>query len=212
MVEVYAKGTRYLNLLNGTAMGFMAPFGFYLITAWMGPAKPYPEAATIMALAAIGYHLHVITGPATTYFQGTHKPWRPLLGLLIPQLLIAGCGLFWLLRVQDDGLLAVVAAMAIARVLSSLIFLAQTNREMRYGQLRFLWSVLLPGLMPYTIGYGLWHFTQTWMSGISLARLDLLPVLAGLGMGYLVMTGLIFLVVFANRQERSSILRRFKRA
>ena len=212
MVEVYAKGTRYLNLLNGTAMGFMAPFGFYLITAWMGPSKPYPEAATIMALAAIGYHLHAITGPATTYFQGTHKPWRPLLGLLIPQLLIAGCALIWLLRLQEDGLLAVVAAMAIARVSSSLIFLAQTNRAINYGQLRFLWSVLLPGLMPYGIGYGLWHLTQNWMSGISLERLDLLPVLAGLGMGYIVVTGLIFLAVFANRQERSSILRRFKRA
>ena len=211
MIDVYAKGTRYLNLLNGTAMGFMAPFGFYLITAWMGPTRIYPEAATIMAFAAIGYHMHVITGPATTYFQGTNRPWRPLFGLLVPQLLLAGLGLLGLLKLEDDALLAVVAAMAIARVLSSLVFLAQTNLLIGFGQLRFIGSVLLPGLMPYAVGYGLWYSTRTWMSGISLQRLDLLPVLAGLGVGYLVLTGLVFLAVFANRLERSSILRRFKR-
>jgi O-antigen/teichoic acid export membrane protein len=210
IVAIYARGTRYLNLLNALAMGFMAPFGLDIITAWMGHPELYQEAATVMVFAAVGYHLHALTGPATTYFQGIHRPWRPLLGFLVPQLALAAAGLLLAMEVLGPGLLAVVAAMAGARVLSSLQFLVQTNHTLGYSNWRFLWFVLLPGLVPYGIGYGLEHAVRPWLESLGTSRFQLLPALAALGAAYTVAVLLAYLVL-STPDERALVRRKLLR-
>lgn len=210
IVTIYTRGTRYLNLLNGLAMGFMAPFGWALITLWVGSAVHYQEAATVLVFAAVGYHFHAITGPATTYFQGIHKPWRPLLVYLFPQLVLASAGLLLLMRWLGPGLLAVIAAMTAARVASSLLFLLVANRSLRYSQWRFFGYVLLPGLLPYAVGYALAHYSSGWLQSFGTARLDLLPPLIGLGFAYAVAI-LVVGVFFTTREERAQLGRRLRR-
>lgn len=211
IVKIYAQGTRYLNLLNGLAMGFIAPFGTYLIAAWMGADPAYGEAAAIMAWAALGYHLNIVTGPATTFYQGTHRPWRPLLGFSVPQLLLAGLGLLWAMAELGETVLAVVAAMAGARALSSLAFLMQANRSLGYSQGRFLWFVLLPGLAPYGLGYAFEWAARPWLSSLGTARIDLIPALAAAGLGYVAFVAVVLWGVFATREERAMLRRKLGR-
>jgi O-antigen/teichoic acid export membrane protein len=210
IVGVYARGTRYLNLLNGLAMGFMAPFGAFLIAAWMGHPENFEGAAEVLVYAAVGYHFHALTGPATTYFQGIHQPWRPLWAFLVPQALLGAAILFLALPVLGQGLLAVIVAMAAARVLSSLLFLAQANSALGYSQWRALGYVLLPGLLPYAVGYGLEYAVGPWLAGLGSSRWALLPALAGVGMAYGAAVLLLWLP-FSSQDERQWAKRRLLR-
>lgn len=207
IVRLYLQGTRYLNLLNGLAMGFMAPFGWLIITAWMGLNPAYHDAATIMSLAAVGYHLHALTGTATSYFQGTHRPWRPLLIYMVPQIFIVGAALVVAVMELGETILAVVAAMAAARVATSLLFLAHANTSLRVSQWRFLWFVLLPGLAPYGIGYACEYVAHPWLMTLGTTRLELLPVLVAMGVVYGLVSVLVLGVVFSTREERGRVMR-----
>lgn len=205
IVRIYLRGTRYLNLLNGLAMGFMAPFGLSIVTAWMGANPAFAEAAAILTFAAVGYHFHALSGPATTYFQGIKRPWLPLVGFLVPQLLLAGLALLPALAEWGPTLLAVVGAMAAGRVLSSLLFLAYTNRTLGLSQWRFLGFGLLPGLVPYGLGLGLEYLARPWLASVGTGRLQLIPALAGLGMAYVVLAGLVLWGGFSLREERAAV-------
>lgn len=204
IVRLYVQGTRYMNLLNGLAMGFMAPFGGLIITAWMGADPKYGDAISIMTLAAVGYHLHAITGTATSYYQGTHRPWRPLLVYMVPQIFVVGIGLVIAVMELGETILAVVAAMAGARVATSLLYLTHANTSLRLPQWKFWWYVLLPGLAPYGIGYACEYFARPWLATVGTTRLELLPVLVVLGVAYGV-AAVLGLAVFSTPEERQKI-------
>ena len=201
--RIYLRGTRYLNMLNGVAMGFMAPFGMAIVTVWMGADPRYREAGIIMALATIGYHLHVMTGMATSYFQSTHKAWRPLLAYMVPQMVLVALALAFGLVEFGPSLLLVVASMAGARALSSLFFLAHTNFSLQIPQWRFLWFVMLPGLMPYFLGYLVHYAAEPWLLTVGTGRFKLLPALAGLGVVYLGVVAFVFSTLLLDKGEKS---------
>lgn len=209
--RIYLRGTRYLNLLNGLAMGFMAPFGLGIVAAWMGPDPAYAQAAAVLVFAALGYHFHALTGPATTYFQGIKRPWVPLLGFLVPQLILAALCFLPALAEWGPGLLAVVAAMAGGRMLSSLLFLSYANRSLELSQWRFLWLGLLPGLIPYGLGYGVEYLARPWLSTVGTGRLELIPALAALGVAYVALVGLVLWGFFTTREERMAVRRKLGR-
>ena len=207
IIRLYLRGTRYLNLLNGCALGFMAPFAMTIITAWMGPDPIYQDAGIIFVCAAFGYHLHALTGPASTYFQGISRPGSPIMGYLIPQIILLGAGLVGAYTGLGHTLLAVVIAATGARMVSSGLFLLYTNSQLRVSQWQWLWQAFLPGLVPYAIGYGLAMVSQPYLAQLDTSRLVLIPVLGGLAAVYGIVVLVVLYGVFCHTEERQMVKR-----
>jgi O-antigen/teichoic acid export membrane protein len=207
IIRLYLRGSRYLNLLNGLAMGFMAPFAWPIIVGWMGDNPIYRDSATILLCAAIGYQFHAQTGPATTYFQGLGKPENALWGFVIPQLVLLGSALVACFSWWGYTLMAVVFAAVAARVISSGLFLIYTNSQIGVGQLSYLWQVLLPGLSPYVVGFGLALGGQGVWLRLSSERLVIIPALLVFGLVYGVVTLGLLYVVFGKPDERATLRR-----
>lgn len=211
IIRLYLRGSRYLYLLNGLAMGFMAPFALPIITGWMGANPVYLDSATIMVCAALGYQSHAQTGPATTYFQGLGKPERALWGFIVPQLVLLGAGLSACFTLLGHNLMAVVFAALAARVLSSGLFLLYTNSQMGVGQWTYIWQVLLPGLAPYGVGYGLAEAVRSPLQQLGSERMVIIPALAGLGLAYGILVFAVLYTLFCQAEERQAIRRVFGR-
>jgi len=207
IIRLYLRGTRYLNMLNGFALGFMTPFAMPIITAWMGVNPAYGEAGIIFMCAAAGYHLNALTGPASTYFQGISHPGKVIGGYLVPQLILLGCGLVAAYAVLGHTLIAVIAAATGARIVSSGLFLLYTNSQLGVSQRRCLWHALLPGLVPYAVGYALFVASQGFLGQLGTGRLVLIPALAGLAVAYGMVMLVILYVVFGQPDERQTVKR-----
>jgi O-antigen/teichoic acid export membrane protein len=207
MIRLYLRGSRYLNLLNGCALGFMAPFAVAIITAWVGDDPAYHEAGIVFVCAAAGYHLHALTGPASTYFQGISNPGGAIWGYLIPQLILLGAGLVGAYAVLGHTLIAVIAAATGARMVSSGLFLLYANSQLGVRQWRWLWQALLPGLAPYAVGYGLAVASQGFLGQLATGRLVLIPALAALAAVYAILLLAILYAVFSQPEERQTMKR-----
>lgn len=212
VARLYLNTSRYLNLLNGLAMGFMAPFSVALITGWMGRDIPYREAAAILLYAAVGFHVQALTGPATTYFQAINRPGRTFWWFSLPQLLLMVAVLAWLLYRGSTNLVEVVWVAMWARIVSSIGMILYTNARIGVRLTSYLRTVVLVGLLPYLTGYVMrWGLAQQ-LDIESLPRISLLAWLAGLGVIYCVFNGVVFYVAVLSDEERArirGILRRF---
>jgi O-antigen/teichoic acid export membrane protein len=211
VVKLYLRGSRYLNLLNGCAMGFMAAFAAAIITGWMGVNPQYEDSAMILVCAAVGYQCHAQTGPATTYFQSTGKPERVLWGFILPQLVLLGVALATCFPLFGENLMSVVYAAVAARLLSSVLFLLYTNSQIGVGQWSYAKQVLLPGTAPYAVGFGLASAGQDLLQSLSPERLVILPALAGFGSVYGILVFAVLFTLFCQADERLAIGRLFGR-
>jgi len=211
IVRLYLRGSRYLNLLNGLAMGFMAPFALPIITGWMGANPLYHDSAMILVCAAVGYQCHAQTGPATTYFQCIGKPERVLWAFILPQLLLLGAALAVFFSLSGHSLIAVVFAAAAARAVSSVLFLLYTNSQLGVGQWAYVWQALLPGVAPYAVGYGLAFAGQGVWQAVGSERLAVIPALAAFGAVYGVVAFALLYAVFGQAEERLAVRRAFGR-
>lgn len=207
IIRLYLRGSRYLNLLNGLALGFMAPFAMPIITAWVGDSPAYQQAGIIFVCAAAGYHLHALTGPASTYFQGISRPGGAILGYLIPQMILLGAGLVGAYAILGHTLIAVVAAATGARMASSLLFMLYTNSQLGVGLKRWLWQAMLPGLAPYAVGYVIAMLSQSILERLGTARLALIPALGGLAIVYGLVMLTVLYVIFCQPEERQTVKR-----
>ncbi len=207
IIRLYLRASRYLNLLNGCALGFMAPFAVPILNAWVGDNPAYHEAGLIFVCAAGGYHLHALTGPASTYFQGITRPGSAIWGYLVPQMFLLGTGLEGAYSLLGHTILAVVAAATGARILSSGLFLLYTNSQLGVGQWRWIRQALLPGLAPYGVGYGLAVASQGFLHQLGTGRLVLIPALAALLVVYAIVLFMVFYIVFCQTDERQTIKR-----
>jgi hypothetical protein len=182
-----------------------------IITAWVGDNPAYHQAGIIFVCAAAGYHLHALTGPASTYFQGISSPGRAIWGYLIPQLMLLGAGLVGAYALLGHTLIAVVVAATGARMVSSGLFLLYANSQLGVRQWRWIWQALLPGLAPYAVGYGLAVASQGFLGQIGTGRLVLIPALAALAVVYGILMLVIIYAVFSQPEERQTIKRLFGR-
>ena len=207
IIRLYLRGSRYLNLLNGLALGFMAPFAMPIITAWMGDNPAYHDAGIVFVCAAAGYHLHALTGPASTYFQGITHPGKAVSGYLVPQAILLGCGLVAAYTLLGQTVVAVVVAAMAARMISSGLFLLYTNSQLGVGQWRWIWHSLLPGLVPYAVGYGLAVASHGFLQQQGTGRLALIPALGALGIAYAMVILTVLYVLFSQPEERQMVKR-----
>ena len=209
--RLYTQGLRYLSLLNGLAMGFLAPFSGWLLTMWLGHGDHLENTIMVMICACVGYQLNVITGPLSAYYQGINQPARTF-SYLIWQAFFVLLGLFLVWRYYSfDDVVVVVEIVMIARVLSSLIYLFSGNRELGLKHWRLIVLVLLPGAMPYAWGYGIMTLVQPYLVEFNPDRWSLLGILGGIGVVYTVLTCICFYLIFCRSAEKAVIRAKLRR-
>ncbi len=202
--RLYAKGARYLNLLNGLAMGFLAPFAGWLLSAWLGNNDHLTNTVTVMLCACLGYQMHVLTGPLSAYYQGINRPANTF-GYLAWQLLfiVSGLLLAWH-YVGFDVVIIAEIAMA-SRILSALIYLYKGNKRLGLKHWPFIRLVLLPGAVPYLWGYGLIAASQPWLDALNPGRWQLITILGVIGLLYLLVATGFFYAFLCDAEEQKQI-------
>lgn len=181
--RLYLKGCRYNSILSGLMMGAMAAFATPLLVLWLGPEEEFHDAAVIMAWFCLPYQLHVLTGPGTSLFKGMDQPEKELVYPVSQLLLVAltvGAGVLMV----GKTLMMIVVTVSASMVLSSLIFSVYANRQLGVGQGTFVWQVLVPGLTPYVVGFGLASLTSGVVSMEPSTRLEAFYTLALNGVPY----------------------------
>lgn len=181
--RLYLQATRYMNLLNGLVMGFMAAFAGAIITVWIGDRADIQDSVPILLAATLGFQLHELTGPASSYFQGVHRPAR-LFEYSMLQLTGIAVGLLLVLRYTGYDVVMIAELVAAARIVSSLIYLWRSNRAIGLANGLFFRKVLVPGLVPYIWGFGLQSLIAPWLEPLSGQRLPLLGALLAAGTVY----------------------------
>ncbi len=208
--RMYAQGLRYLSLVNGLAMGFLAPFASWLLIAWLGHSDHLESTIIVMICACIGYQLNVLTGPLSAYYQGINHPARTF-GYLGWQLLFIAGGLLWVwLYFGFDVVIIAVIAM-FARILSALIYLCRGNYQLGLGNWHFIRSVLWPGLMPYIFGYGIMAAIQPWLGSLNPNRWLLIIILGIIGVLYTLLTAGFFYAFMCGKEEQGQISQKLTR-
>jgi len=217
LLRLYLSGARYINLMTGVMMGFLAAFAAPLMTAWIGHDPQLALAPLILALFTLPFQLNVLTGPASNIYRGMGIPAReliyPLSQLALVVVLVAtGFGLY--------GVNAVVIAVTVAAamVLSALLYMGYTNRFLALSQFRFIRYALLPGVWPYLTGLGVWLLLQPWIDSVATERWGsaLVVVVGGLLYGLLQSALLWFSILDAHEQayvatKLQAVLGRFRR-
>jgi O-antigen/teichoic acid export membrane protein len=186
--KLYLKGARYLSMITGLIMGFLAGFAAPLMTLWLGPAEDLQITAFIMAWFTLPFQLQVATGPCMAFHRGVGRPERellyPLTELALVVILVGGA--FLLLGTTVS---AITFGVATAMVISSIGYMLYTNRFLHITPTTYLWRVLLPGLAPYGFGLALAWLTAPWYAAVGTGRWPLLGLLFISGLLYSALTG-----------------------
>ncbi len=201
VARLYLKGARYLNLLMGAALGFLAAFAAPLLMAWIGADEKYRTAALIMTIVCLPYQMNELTGPATAYHRGTGHPRRELLYPFTQLGLVAltvalGFALF------GRTVIVTIIAVGTSMVISALIYQGYTNRFLGISPARYARQVLLPGLAPYAVGFACAWMTRPVFSWAGTARWQILPALAICGLLYSLATAGLFYLGISDKSER----------
>ncbi|WP_367026703.1 MFS transporter [Methylococcus sp. ANG] len=205
LVRLYLRSSRYLNALNGLALGFMAPFSAVLITAWMGHSVPIADAGTLLLYAAVGFHVHALTAPVTSYFQAVNSPARTFWAFIVPQIVLLAIGLAWVMWRGQTGLLSLAGMIMLTRIGSSLGVIVYANAQLGIGQFRFFREVAPIGALPYLVGYMAYQAVSGWAGLAELTRWEALGVLALFGVVYAAVTlGLVF--AFLSRPDERQVV------
>ena len=208
--RLYAQGIRYLNLLNGLAMGFLAPFSGWLLNAWLGNNDHLSNTVIVMMCACVGYQFDVLTGPLSAYYKGINRPSRTFSYLFWQMLfVVSGMSFAWY-YVEIDIIIIVEIAM-VSRVLSSLIYLYRGNAQLGFKHRQFIILVLLPGAIPYLWGYALIAAIEPWLSFLNPGRWQLIGILGVFGLFYLILSVGFFYLVLCNKDEKQQIRQKISR-
>ncbi|MFN0085247.1 MAG: oligosaccharide flippase family protein [Blastocatellia bacterium] len=208
VAALYLKGARYLNMLMGAILGFLAAFASPLLMAWIGYDEKYQMAALIMSLVCLPYQMNELTGPASAYHRSTGHPRRELVYPLTQLGLVAltvSFGFAWF----GQTVLVICVAVAASMVLSALVYLGYTNRYMGLSMALYARQVLLPGIAPYAVGFACAWLTRPAFAWAGTGRWQTLPVIAVSGLGYMAVTTALLYGGMSERNERERMRRQF---
>jgi O-antigen/teichoic acid export membrane protein len=186
--NMYAQGSRMMSLLTGFIMGYLAAFSAPIIAAWLGNDPQYQIISVILVLMTFPQHLHVLTGPGGTFFKGIEQPSRLFIYQLLRIIIIAITIsiVFWLFQIN---LLGIVIAIVVATMISALIFIFYTNKIIGLKNTAYVTKVLIPGLIPYGVGYLLFWLLTPW---VALALND-----RWYAVGFVFLSGIIYSLITA---------------
>lgn len=210
--RLYTQGLRYLNLLNGLAMGFLAPFATWLLAAWLGnhPAMNMADTINVLICACAGYQLHVLTGPLSAYYQGINRPARTF-GYIGWQALFVVIALIVVWRYFSFDVVIIAIIVMVARILSSLIYLLVGNHRLGLKFWRFIRTVLMPGVMPYLFGYGLMMAVEPWLGPLDADRWQLILMVGVMGVIYMLLAAGFFYAFMCGGEEQGHIRQKLRR-
>jgi O-antigen/teichoic acid export membrane protein len=206
LVKFYLKGARYMNMLSGTLLGFMACFAAPLLLLWMGPADKFKPAVLILVIFCVPYQTHILTGPGSAYHRGVGHPGREMIYPLLQLIFVV---IFVAIGFAALGKTTIVIAIAVASamVLSGLIYMAYTNRIMHVPQWAFWTQAFLPGVVPYGFGYAVARLATPLFAWAGVSRLKVAAVIGLSGSVYLVGVFAALYLLFCPWGEREYLRR-----
>jgi O-antigen/teichoic acid export membrane protein len=204
--KIYVNGARWVNILTGTMMGFMGPFAEPIVRCWLGPDPKYYWAAVIMGFFTIAYQMDVVTGPASAIYRGINRPLRELFYPVLQFVLVIAAAII-LFASMGASILTINISVAVMMVVSACIYMWVSNRYMGISQTLFFKHAILPGILPYAVGFILYLAFKNWFpqdrGELLLALVLCLTVYA------LITSGLIYFLL-CGREERRSIHQRLE--
>jgi len=208
---LYLRGSRYISMIGGVLMGYLAAFAGAVIVFWLGPAAEYRDAAFILAVFSLAFHMHVVTGPGSAIYRGVGAPARELF-YPVTQLVLVGVAVgagFLLIGLTVEVIAVAVAA---SMVISSFAYEAYTNRYLAVGQREFFMKVVLPGVVPYVFGFALAAALRPWFATFPADRWAALWSLAIGGVLYALVVPAVLYRGFCDANERASLRGQLARA
>lgn len=182
IIQIYTQGSRLINLLTGSMMGFMAAFSTPLIKAWLGLNPIYEVAASILTWFTFAYQMDTLTGPLSAIYRAINYPQRELFYgtlQLSSSLLAAGIGFYF----YGPSIAVINISIATMMALSALAYLHRGNNFLGIKHLHFFKSVIIPGMYPYAFGFVLWWLMHPFFDITS--RMDILWLFLAAGAIYL---------------------------
>lgn len=201
LAGLYLKGSRYMNMMMGALMGFLAAFSLPVLTAWIGTDEKYRTAAIILSLVCLPYQMNELTGPASAFHRSVGKPSRELIYPLTQLLLVivtVGAGFLWV----GKTVIVICVAVALSMILSALIYQSYSNRYLGLGMGKYARKVLAPGIAPYLVGFVCAWLARPLFAWAGTGRWQILPVLAVCGIIYSLLTIALLYRVICDWSER----------
>ncbi|WP_080894019.1 lipopolysaccharide biosynthesis protein [Ralstonia solanacearum] len=210
LLNLYAEAVRATALLAALILPPLACLAPLVIAAWLGERADAASLATILSWVALGTHLHILTGPASSIFRGLGKVGNEYIyhGLRLAGIAIA-VG-FLLLgtpqRAPQPGALAV--ALGLGGLGAAALYLVVSHRQLRGGLTGFGRLYLLPFLLPYAVGAGTMLLADRWPLTTHAGRAEALAHLLLAALLYLFAAGALAWHLVLSPAERAACRRR----
>jgi len=200
-VKLYLKGARYMNMMTGTLLAFLAAFAYPLLHLWIGAANKFELAVPILMIFCLPYQTHVLTGPGSAYHRGVGHPSRELVYPIAQLVLVL---IFVAIGFLTVGKTTIVIAVAVAAgmVLSGIIYLGYTNRIMGVPQWQFVRHAFAPGLVPYLFGFAVAWICSPLIAWAGTSRMRLAEAILVSGLCYMSFVSAVLYRLFCPWGER----------
>ncbi|WP_458765085.1 lipopolysaccharide biosynthesis protein [Cupriavidus basilensis] len=197
--------TAMLALLMLPPMACLAPL---VIAAWLGQRADASALATIMAWVAIGTHLHILSGPASSVFRGLGRISNEYIyhGLRLATLATA-VGML-LANGHGQATTALAAALGSAGLVAATAYLAISHRALTGGLAGLPRLYLLPFAAPYLLGLAVMRLAALWPLAPNAGRATALAHLLPIGLLYAALASAASWRWLLTPAERAACLRR----
>jgi O-antigen/teichoic acid export membrane protein len=200
--KLYLRGSRYLNMVTGLIMGFLAAFASPILFGWLGSqAGEYHLAAMILALFTLPYQLNALTGPGTALHRGVGRPAREII-YPIGQLVLIGITVGLGFSMIGPSIQVIAITVALSMVASALMYMAYNNHFLKIHWGNYLREVLIPGLLPYGIALTMAWMAKGLMDWTLLDRWTVIASLCGFGFLYVILSTGVAYLFFLDQHER----------
>ncbi len=208
--QIYLHGTRWVNLLTGLIMGFLASFSLPLITCWLGPDPKYEIAAVILVFFSFAYQMDVMTGAGSAIYRSINRPARELVYSLL-QLVFVLAAAVVAFPLFGYTIMVINYTVASMMVLSAFVYIYFCNRYFELPQKTFISQVFFPGVCPYFIGFCIHKLMQPWFLSVMQNRWETFGLLLLGGLVYVMISASLTYYAFCNSHERTAVKNQIKR-
>lgn len=163
-----------------------------------------------MSCFSIAYHMDIITGPAGAIYKSinqTHKELAYGVGEMLTIILITTFGFIYF----GYSIMVINVCVVSSVVVTALLYMTYNNYSFGISQKDFWCEVMIPGLVPYGIGFVLIWIMQPWFSEISHDRWQTFHLFLMAFFLYTTITIFIVLYVLCRKEEKTMLLERFVR-
>ena len=209
ILGIYLQGSRWVHVITGLMMGFMAAFAFPLVTCWLGPNPKYHIAAVILACFSIACQMDTLTGPASAIYRSINRPLRELVYCTL-QFFFVLMAAFFLFSVYGYSFTTINIAVVAMDIVSVLVYLYLCNRFFQVSHWTYFRQVLLPGLIPYLFGYGIYGIMHSWFQTAAESRWETFGLLCLAAGVYLFLLIPFFYYGLCKKEERSTIRKQLR--